>query len=152
MSTMQKILDLDLRKILNPRTWLLVVLVSHTIIATIIPLLTSEADSNEFLAASYGLLISVVLATIYFIPEGQNQARMTAIIAGSVLLWILVNLIADSGNNFDLSVNLEPPFLYKFDFDLSLTPPILLWAFLSLSGFVYWNCESNQEKEQEAEA
>ena len=152
MSTMQKILDLDLRKILNPRTWLLVVLVSHTIIATIIPLLTSEADSNEFLAASYGLLISVVLATIYFIPEGQNQARMTAIIAGSVLLWNLVNLIADSGNNFDLSVNLEPPFLYKFDFDLSLTPPILLWAFLSLSGFVYWNCESNQEKEQEAEA
>ena len=152
MSTMQKILDLDLRKILNPRTWLLVVLVSHTIIATIIPLLTSEADSNEFLAASYGLLISVGLATIYFIPEGQNQARMTAIIAGSVLLWILINLIADSGNNFDLSVNLEPPFLYKFDFDLSLTPPILLWAFLSLSGFVYWNCDSNLEKEQEAEA
>ena len=152
MSTMQKVLDLDLRKILNPRTWLLIVLVSHTIIATIIPLLTSEADSNEFLAASYGLLISVVLATIYFIPNGQNQARMTGIIAGSVLLWILVNLIADSGSNFDLSVNLEPPFLYKFDFDLSLTPPILLWAFLSLSGFVYWNCESNQDKELEAEA
>jgi hypothetical protein len=77
---------------------------------------------------------------------------MTGIIAGSVLLWILVNLIADSGSNFDLSVNLEPPFLYKFDFDLSLTPPILLWAFLSLSGFVYWNCESNQDKELEAEA
>ena len=109
-------------------------------------------SGNEFLAASYGLLISVVLATIYFIPEGQNQARMTGIIAGSVLLWILVNLIADSGSNFDLSVNLEPPFLYKFDFDLSLTPPILLWAFLSLSGFVYWNCESNQDKELEAEA
>ena len=152
MSTMQKVLDLDLRKILNPRTWLLIVLVSHTIIATIIPLLTSEADSNEFLAASYGLLTSVVLATIYFIPKGQNQARMTGIIAGSVLLWILVNLIADSGSNFDLSVNLEPPFLYKFDFDLSLTPPILLWAFLSLSGFVYWNCESNHDKDLEAEA
>ena len=152
MSTMQKVLDLDLRKILNPRTWLLIVLVSHTIIATIIPLLTSDADSNEFLATSYGLLISVVLATLYFIPKGQNQARMTAIIAGSVLLWILVNLIADSGSNFDLSVNLEPPFLYKFDFDLSLTPPILLWGVLSLSGFVYWNCESNKAKEQEAEA
>ena len=152
MSTMQKILDLDLRKILNPRTWLLIVLVSHTIIATIVPLMTSEPDSNEFLAASYGLLISVVLASIYFIPSGQEQARMTALIGGSVLLWILVNLIADSGNNFNLSVNLEPPFLYKFDFDLSLTPPILLWAFLSLSGLVYWNCESHQKNDQNDEA
>ena len=76
---------------------------------------------------------------------------MTALIGGSVLLWILVNLIADSGNNFDLSVNLEPPFLYKFDFDLSLTPPILLWAFLSLSGLVYWNCESHQKTDKHEE-
>ncbi len=144
MSAAKSILDLDLRRILNPKTWLLIVLISHTIIATIVPLFTEEADSTEFLAASYGLVISVVLASLYFIPTGETQARMTAIIAGAVLIWILATLIADSGNNFGLSVKLEPPFLYKFDFDLSLTPPILLWSFLTLSGFVYWNCEKDE--------
>ena len=143
MSTLSKILDLDLRKILNTKFWLLVVLISHTIVGTLVPLMTTEFDSVEFQAASYGLVISVVLASIYFLTENQTQARLTATIAGATLLWILVTLIADSSNNFELSVNFEPPFLYKFSFDVELAPPILLWAMLTLSGVVYWNSERN---------
>ena len=143
MSTLSKILDLDLRKILNTKFWLLVVLISHTIVGTLVPLMTTEFDSVEFQAASYGLVISVVLASIYFLTENQTQARLTATIAGATLLWILVTLIADLSNNFELSVNFEPPFLYKFSFDVELAPPILLWAMLTLSGVVYWNSERN---------
>ena len=143
MSTLSKILDLDLRKILNTKFWLLVVLISHTIVGTLVPLMTTEFDSVEFQAASYGLVISVVLASIYFLTENQTQARLTATIAGATLLWILVTLVADPSNNFELSVNFEPPFLYKFSFDVELAPPILLWAMLTLSGVVYWNSERN---------
>ena len=143
MSTLSKILDLDLRKILNTKFWLLVVLISHTIVGTLVPLMTTEFDSVEFQAASYGLVISVVLASIYFLTENQTQARLTATIAGATLLWILVTLIADPSNNFELSVSFEPPFLYKFSFDVELAPPILLWAMLTLSGVVYWNSERN---------
>lgn len=133
---------MDLRKILNPKFWLLVVLISHTIVGTLVPLLTTDFDSVEFQAASYGLVISVVLASIYFMTEGQTQARLTATIAGATLVWILVTLVANPANNFDLSVNFEPPFLYKFSFDIELAPPIIVWAMLTLSGITYWNCET----------
>jgi len=150
MSTVQKLLDLDLRKILNPKIWLLVVLISHTLLATLIPLFKSEFDSIEFQAASYGLLISVVLASIYFMTDGKEQARLTALIAGSTFLWIIISLISNPSNNFDLTAKMEPPFLYKFSFDIELAPPILFWALLSLSGFVYWNVEEeNLEKSVE---
>tara|TARA_B100000614_G_scaffold202877_1_gene184386 strand:- start:309 stop:779 length:471 start_codon:yes stop_codon:yes gene_type:complete len=142
MSTIKNILDMDLRKILNPKFWLLVVLISHTIVGTLVPLLTTDFDSVEFQAASYGLVISVVLASIYFMTEGQTQARLTATIAGATLVWILVTLVANPANNFDLSVNFEPPFLYKFSFDIELAPPIIVWAMLTLSGITYWNCET----------
>ena len=142
MSSIKNILDMDLRKILNPKFWLLVVLISHTIVGTLVPLLTTDFDSVEFQAASYGLVISVVLASIYFMTEGQTQARLTATIAGATLIWILVTLVANPANNFDLSVNFEPPFLYKFSFDIELAPPIIVWAMLTLSGITYWNCET----------
>ena len=74
--------------------------------------------------------------------EGQTQARLTATIAGATLVWILVTLVANPANNFDLSVNFEPPFLYKFSFDIELAPPIIVWAMLTLSGITYWNCET----------
>ena len=59
MSTLSKILDLDLRKILNTKFWLLVVLISHTIVGTLVPLMTTEFDSVEFQAASYLSLIHI---------------------------------------------------------------------------------------------
>ena len=148
MSSLKKLLDMDLRNMLNPKFWLLVVLISHTIIGTIVPLLTSEFGGAEFQAASYGMVISVVLASIYFMTENQTQARLTATIAGATLTWIIVTLIANPANNFDLSVNFEPPFLYKFSFDIELAPPIILWAMLTLSGITYWNCESKSEKSE----
>jgi len=148
MSILKKLLDLDLRGILNPKFWLLVVLISHTIIGTLVPLLTTEYDSVEFQAASYGLVISVVLASIYFLTEGQTQARLTATTGGATLAWILITLIADPANNFDLSVNFEPPFLYKFSFDVELAPPIILWAMLTLGGISYWNCDEMDAVEE----
>ncbi len=144
MSIVKRLLDLDLRGVLNPKFWLLVVLISHTIIGTLVPLLTTKYDSVEFQAASYGLVISVVLASIYFLTEGQTQARLTATTGGATLLWILVTLIANPANNFDLSVNFEPPFLYKFSFDVELAPPIILWAMLTLGGVAYWNCDEKE--------
>ena len=149
MSSIKNILDMDLRKILNPKFWLLVVLISHTIVGTLVPLLTTDFDSVEFQAASYGLVISVVLASIYFMTEGQTQARLTATIAGATLVWILVTLVANPANNFDLSVNFEPPFLYKFSFDIELAPPIIVWAMLTLSGITYWNCETKSAVKEE---
>ncbi len=151
MSIMKKLLDLDLRGILNPKFWLLVVLISHTIIGTLVPLLTTEYDSFEFQAASYGLVISVVLASIFFLTEGQTQARLTATTGGATLVWIIITLIADPANNFDLSVNFEPPFLYKFSFDVELAPPIILWAMLTLGGISYWNCDEMDTVEETEE-
>ncbi len=145
MSNLSKFLDMDLRKALNTKFWLLVVLISHTIVGTLVPLVTTEFDSIEFQAASYGLVISVVLASIYFLTENQTQARLTAMTGGATLLWIVFTLIANPANNFDLSVNFEPPFLYKFSFDVELAPPIILWAMLTLSGIVYWNSDSKNE-------
>ena len=64
---------------------------------------------------------------------------MTAVVGGSVFVWILAMIIINPSNNFELSAELAPPFLYKFSFNIELAPPLILWGLLTISGLLHWN-------------
>tara|TARA_B100001564_G_C20418685_1_gene569106 strand:- start:136 stop:609 length:474 start_codon:yes stop_codon:yes gene_type:complete len=136
---LKSILDLDLRRILNPKVWLIIVLIPHTLFGALVPLFNSDIESSQFSSASYGLVNSVVLLSIYLFTQGKSLSRMTAVVGGSVFVWILAMIIINPSNNFELSAELAPPFLYKFSFNIELAPPLILWGLLTISGLLHWN-------------
>tara|TARA_B100001113_G_scaffold344686_1_gene333393 strand:- start:1633 stop:2094 length:462 start_codon:yes stop_codon:yes gene_type:complete len=134
------ILDLDLRKIFNPRIWLIIVAVPHTLFGALVPLFQSEIGSTDFSGATYGLLNTIILVSIYLlIEDDKTLSRMTAVVATSVFFWIIAMLTINEGDGFELSAQLTPPFIYKFSFSIELAPPLILWGFLALSGILHWN-------------
>ncbi|MBN17447.1 MAG: hypothetical protein CMB37_04740 [Euryarchaeota archaeon] len=138
-SSVKRILDLDIRSMLNPNIWLLIVAVSHTLFGALVPMYKSQLGSTEFISASYGLVIAVVLASIYLFTEGRSLSRMTAVVGGAVFCWIILLSLISEGGDFQLSAELAPPFIYKFSLNIELAPPMLLWGLLSLSGILHWN-------------
>mgnify|MGYP001197783986 FL=1 len=136
---LKSILDLDLRRILNPKVWLIIVLIPHTLFGALVPLFNSDIESSQFSSASYGLVNSVVLLSIYLFTHGKSLSRMTAVVGGSVFVWILAMIVINPSNNFELSAELAPPFLYKFSFNIELAPPLILWGILTVSGLLHWN-------------
>ena len=106
------------KDVLQPKTWLLIVAVPHTIFSAIVPLSNSEIGSTYFISATFALLNTIVLLSIYSFTEGRSQARLVAVIGGAVFVWLLVMITVDPANGFDLSAELAPPFLYKFSRDL----------------------------------
>jgi len=143
---LKSILDLDLRRILNPKVWLIIVAIPHTLFGALVPLFNSDVESSQFSSASYGLVNSMVLLSIYLFTEGKSLSRMTAVVGSSVFIWILAMIVINPSNNFELSAELAPPFLYKFSFNIELAPPLILWGLLSLSGLIHWNGPQNEDK------
>ena len=136
---LKSILDLDLRRILNPKVWLIIVGVPHTLFGALVPLFNSDIESSQFSSASFGLVNSMVLLSIDLFAEGKSLSRMTAVVGGSVFIWILAMIVINPSNNFELSAELAPPFLYKFSFNIELAPPLILWGLLTISGLLHWN-------------
>ena len=130
---LKQILDLDIRSILNPKVWLIIVAIPHTLFGGLVPLMQADMDSSYFTSASFGLLNTVVLLSIYFFTEGTSLSRMTAVVSGAVFVWLIAMIAMTPGDSFDFSAELAPPFLYKFNFDIELAPPLLLWGLLALS-------------------
>jgi len=136
---MKRIFDRNLRDLLNPKWWIVIVAIPHTIFSALVPLLQSEVGSDYFTNATFGLLNTVVLVSIFLFTTGRAQARMVAVTASAVFIWLLTMIAIDPANGFDFKAELAPPFLYKFSINLELAPPLLLWAMLAVSGIVHWN-------------
>lgn len=145
----KQILDLDIRSILNPKVWLIIVAIPHTLFGGLVPLMQSDIDSSYFTSASFGLLNTVVLLSIYFFTEGTSLSRMTAVVSGAVFVWLIAMIAMTPGDSFDFSAELAPPFLYKFNFDIELAPPLLLWGLLALSGILHWNGPQEERVSEE---
>ena len=56
------------------------------------------------------------------------------------LTFVMIVVMAlNPSNDFAISAELTPPFIYKISFDFDLAPPLILWALLTLSGLLNWN-------------
>ena len=88
--TLEKILKTDLKSMLNPNIWLLIVAIPHTLFGALVPMYQTAYGSTEFNAASYGLVTAVMLASIYFFSSGKSLARMTACLGTSVFFGLFL--------------------------------------------------------------
>jgi hypothetical protein len=113
----------QLKKILNPKIWLLVVAVGHTL-ATILPVLSDKGLNLDETEVEYAvwrivaLIIPMVFIALTFTKE--IQAKVATVIAGPV--WVM----------FVVRIALE-------GFETLLIPPLVLWGLLALSGVLHGN-------------
>jgi hypothetical protein len=113
----------QLKKILNPKIWLLVVAVGHTL-ATILPVLSDKGLNLDETEVEYAvwrivaLIIPMVFIALTFTKE--IQAKLATVIAGPV--WVM----------FVVRIALE-------GFETLLIPPLVLWGLLALSGVLHGN-------------
>ena len=148
----ERILKTDLKSILNPNIWLLIVAIPHTLFGALVPMYQTSYGSTEFSAASYGLVTAIMLMSIYLFTEGKSLARMTASLGTSVFLWIIFVQMLAEGGGFNIEAELAPPFIYSISLNVELAPPLLLWGMLGISGFLHWNIDdenSNEDKEEQ---
>ena len=73
----------QVKKILNPKIWLILTALIHAVVGIILQ--TDWADDPQVLIGGFMLLPSVWMLYIAFFIEGENQARLTGVIAGSAL-------------------------------------------------------------------
>ena len=150
----ERILKTDLRSLLNPNIWLLIVAIPHTLFGALVPMYQTSYGSNEFTAASYGLVTAIMLLSIYLFSSGKSLARMTAFLGTSVFLWIILVQMLAEGGGFNIEAELAPPFIYSISLNVELAPPLLLWGMLGFSGFLHWNVgddENSTEDKEETE-
>lgn len=150
----ERILKTDLRSILNPNIWLLIVAIPHTLFGALVPMYQTSYGSNEFTAASYGLVTAIMLLSIYLFSSGKSLARMTAFLGTSVFFWIILVQMLAEGGGFNIEAELAPPFIYSISLNVELAPPLLLWGMLGFSGFLHWNVgdeENSTEDKEETE-
>ena len=147
----ERILKTDLKSILNPNIWLLIVAIPHTLFGALVPMYQTSYGSNEFSAASYGLVTAIMLLSIYLFSSGKSLARMTAFLGTSVFLWIIFVQMLAEGGGFNIEAELAPPFIYSISLNVELAPPLLLWGVLGFSGFLHWNIEDDENPNEDKE-
>ena len=142
---LKQIMEFDFKNLFRPKLWLVIVFIPHTLFNVLIPITQQNVDADYYTSASYGFLNSVILFAIFMFSDGKSQARLTAVISGAVFIWMVTALALDPSNDFAISAELTPPFIYKISFDFDLAPPLILWGLLTLSGVLNWNARPSVE-------
>ena len=103
---LERVLKTDLKSMLNPNLWLLIVAIPHTLFGALVPMYQTSYGSTEFSAASYGLVTAVMLLSIYLFSSGRSLARMTAFLSFfNLLILCIYGACTDhsiSGITFDI--------------------------------------------------
>ncbi len=113
----------QLKKILNPKIWLIIVAIGHTL-ATILPVLSDKGLDLELTEVEYAVwrVVSMIIPMVFIALtfSTEIQAKLATAIAGPV--WVM----------FVIWILLE-------GFEKLLIPPLVLWGLLALSGVLHGN-------------
>ena len=123
----------QLKKILNPKIWLLVVAIGHTL-ATILPVLSDKGLNLDDTEVEYAVwrVVSMILPMVFiaFTFTKEIQAKLAAAIAGPVWVMFVVWIVVDG-------------------FQTLFIPPLVLWGLLALSGVLHGNFQNLLDSDSE---
>lgn len=123
----------QLKKILNPKIWLLVVAIGHTL-ATILPVLSDKGLNLDDTEVEYAVwrVVSMILPMVFiaFTFTKEIQAKLATAIAGPVWVMFVVWIVVDG-------------------FQTLFIPPLVLWGLLALSGVLHGNFQNLLDSDTE---
>ena len=120
----------QIKKILNPKIWLILTALIHAAVGVISQ--TDWGDDPQVLMAGFLLLTSVTMLYVAFFTEGQDQARLTTVIAGPAWVWFVVVCAMGLTWQVGTSDSMEMTFVENI-------PPLAIWGLTALSGVLHGN-------------
>jgi len=123
----------QLKKILNPKIWLILTALIHAVVGIILQ--TDWADDPQVLIGGFMLLTSVTMLYVAFFTSGEDQARLTAVIAGPAWIWFVVACA------MGLTWQIGDGDSMKMAFADNI-PPLAIWGLTALSGVLHGNFQN----------
>ena len=120
------------KEALNPKWWLILNALGHTVIGTLLPL--DPDNDNELMISGVFLVITVYMLYAAFLTTGRAQARLAAVIAGPIWVWFVVCIAL----GLEITYTTDGP--YTFDLADNV-PPLIFWGMTALTGVLGWNME-----------
>ena len=81
------------------------------------------------------LLTSVTMLYVAFFTEGEDQARLTAVIAGPAWIWFVVACAMELSWQIGSGDTMEMTFAESI-------PPLVIWGLTALSGVLHGNFQN----------
>ena len=128
---------MELNSILNTKVWLLIIATMHMIMgvgASYVELGSEHIAMIGFFAAVGFYLIYAGLMT-----EGQEQARLAAVLCGPVFVWFVIAAGMDLNMAGQAAAPLPESIL-----------PMILWGMPALCGVMGWNMDEAAPAEESA--
>jgi len=123
----------QVKKILNPKVWLILTALIHAVVGIISQ--TDWGDDPQILIGGFMLLTSVTMLYVAFFIEGEDQARLTAVIAGPAWIWFMVACA------MELTWQIGSGDTMKMTFADNI-PPLAIWGLTALSGVLHGNFQN----------
>ena len=123
----------QVKKILNPKVWLILTALIHAVVGIISQ--TDWADDPQVLIGGLMLLNSVTMLYVAFFIEGEEQARLTAVIAGPAWVWFVISCAMGLTWQIGTSDVMEMTFAENI-------PPLVIWGLTALSGVLHGNFQN----------
>ena len=123
----------QVKKILNPKIWLILTALIHAVVGIISQ--TDWGDDPQVLIGGFMLLTSVTMLYVAFFTEGEDQARLTAVIAGPAWVWFVV------GCAMELTWQIGSGDTMVMTFAENI-PPLVIWGLTALSGVLHGNFQN----------
>ncbi|MDP6188635.1 MAG: hypothetical protein QF699_04850 [Candidatus Poseidoniaceae archaeon] len=128
---------MELNSILNTKVWLLIIATMHMIMGVG----ASYVEMGSDHLAMIGFFAAVGFYLIYagLMTEGQEQARLAAVLCGPVFVWFVIA----AGMELDMAGQAAAPFPEAI-------LPIILWGMPALCGVMGWNMDEAAPAEESA--
>ena len=125
----------------KPKIWLVVLALMHTFMGVIGSYVQMGGDTEHLAVILYFLPVAVYLLYAAFMTEGQEQARLAAVLCGPVFVWFVIC----AAMGLDMAGEPAAPFPQAI-------LPMILWGMPALCGVMNWNSELAEESTETTES
>ena len=129
---------MDVKTILNTKIWLLIIAVMHMLMG--VGGSYVQVGSDYLALIGFFATVGVYLFYAGLMTEGQEQARLAAVLCGPVFVWFVICAVM----GLDMAGQPAAPFPESI-------VPMILWGMPALCGVMGWNMdETDAESSSEA--
>ena len=128
---------MELNSILNTKVWLLIIATMHMIMG--VGASYVELGSDHLAVIGFFAAVGFYLIYAGLMTEGQEQARLAAVLCGPVFVWFVIT----AGMDLDMAGQAAAPLPEAI-------LPIILWGMPALCGVMGWNMDEAEPAEESA--
>ena len=128
---MWKVSEMDMSSILNTKIWLLIIAVMHMLMG--VGASYAQMGNDHLALIGFFATVGVYLFYAGLMTEGQEQARLAAVLCGPVFVWFVIC----AAMGLDMAGEPAAPFPQAI-------LPMIIWGMPALCGVMGWNMNETE--------